>query len=469
VSVLSGTAAAVLPAACGYLVWRHIGGSGSRAERLAYAVPLSIVLVVLSMLLLLHVAGRYTLTGVFVLLAIITTAAQRRRAPDPTPVPATRIAWTGWAALVVIVAEAGLVLAGVAASPTFADWDAWAIWGMKAKAFFADQGVGGYLGHADAYEFSWPARPCLTALYQAFLYSGLGGMDEGAARLLHAALWASLLLAFHGNLRRRLGPDGALLWTAVLATVPNVTYQASAGVGNLALGVYLFALLSSLESAERRPLALVGPALLLCGAFHARDEGLVLGSLALACALLVDPAARWGLDWRRGAAPFVGLLLAAGALYALWYGLVRPYHIWDIRSMWFERDVPARLIRHRHEILPILGAVGAELAVPQEQTLASPLEHSLGVALLWPLFALACLALVLGRRWRSDPTALRCALLAWGGLLVYTLGFILFPYQDFNDIANNWIYVLDRHAVALVPLAVRTAAGAFAPTAAPDV
>jgi hypothetical protein len=64
--------------------------------------------------------------------------------------------------------------------------------------------------------------------------------------------------------------------------------------------------------------------------------------------------------------------------------------------------------------------------------------------------------------------ALRCALLAWGGLLIYTLGFILFPYQDLNDIVNNWIYVLDRHAVALVPLAVRTAAGAFAPAAAPE-
>src|SRR5262249_46083901 len=157
-----------------------------------------------------------------------------------------------------------------------------------------------------AYEFSWPARPCLTALFQAFLYSCVGRVDEGAARLLHVGVWASLLALFHADLSPRLGANRSLLWTAVLATVPDLAYHASAGVGNLALGVYLFAVLSSLDRAARRPRALLAPALLLGGAFYARDEGLVLGSIAVLCAFFLDPAAGRGVRLRGALLPCAG-------------------------------------------------------------------------------------------------------------------------------------------------------------------
>jgi hypothetical protein len=44
---------------------------------------------------------------------------------------------------------------------------------------------------------------------------------------------------------------------------------------------------------------------------------------------------------------------------------------------------------------------------------------------------------------------------------MYTLGFMAFPYQDLGDLVNNWMFVLDRHALALVPLAVRAMASVF--------
>jgi hypothetical protein len=134
--------------------------------------------------------------------------------------------------------------------------------------------------------------------------------------------------------------------------------------------------------------------------------------------------------------------------------------------MWFEADVLPRLVRHGQEIPAILLGAGKELARPLQQTRSSPLEDTLGVALFWPLFGLAGLTLV--RRGRSDIVGLRCAVVAAGGLLIYTLGLILFPYQDLADVMNNWLFVLDRHALALVPMAARAMAGAFAPDAADE-
>jgi hypothetical protein len=127
--------------------------------------------------------------------------------------------------------------------------------------------------------------------------------------------------------------------------------------------------------------------------------------------------------------------------------------------MWFEADVVPRLFRHRQEIPAILLGVGRELSVPAEKTRFSPLEETLGVALLWPLFALAGVVAI--RRGRSDVTGLRCTAAAAGGLMIYALGLVLFPYQDLADVLYSWVYVLDRHAVALAPMAVRTAASAF--------
>src|SRR5262249_45190073 len=145
--------------------------------------------------------------------------ASRRRAV-PGAASGTALGWSGRVALVVIVAGAASIVGGVVASPCFSDWDAWAVWGLKAKAVFVDPDVRPYLAAADAYDFSWPPRPCLTAVFQAFLYACLGRVDEAGARLVHVALWASLLLIFHGSLRRRLAAGPALLWTALLATVP---------------------------------------------------------------------------------------------------------------------------------------------------------------------------------------------------------------------------------------------------------
>jgi hypothetical protein len=49
------------------------------------------------------------------------------------------------------------------------DWDAWAIWLFKAKAFYLDGGVKGFLARAGEFQ-SQPSYPLLVPLYGAFLF-----------------------------------------------------------------------------------------------------------------------------------------------------------------------------------------------------------------------------------------------------------------------------------------------------------
>jgi hypothetical protein len=300
------------------------------------------------------------------------------------------------------------------------------------------------------------------------VYLCLGRADEGAARLAHLVLTASLLLVFFADLRRRFNRDHSLVWTAVLITVPNLTYQCSAGVANPALGLYLFGALASLDGWEaRRGLGrAAGPALLLGGALLARDEGVFLGGLVMFGAFVVRPPRVPRAGWREVGRACAVIVLVTGALYGLWAAQERPRTAWDIRSTWLDPTVPARLFDHRHDVAGLLGAVTGELVRPLEQARSSPLEQALHVALVWPLFASACL--FQRRVWRTDPMGFRSALIAGSGIAAYTLGFLAFPYQDLADIENNWIYVLDRHAIALLPFAVRAMASAFSAPAGGD-
>jgi len=460
-----GAIALLIPAVAGFFLWRRLHTRSSGLEALAYALPLGVVAVAVEMVASSLLYGGYTLAILLVplLLVGVACAVSWRRpiepAPEDRPAPP---GWVGRAALVILAAEVGLVLAELGASPTLTDWDGWAIWGLKAKAFFIDGSLRTYFDRTNVYEFSWPGRPCLSSMLQAFVYTGLGRVDEAAARLAHVALWMSLLLMFYVNLRLRCGIDSSLVWTAALATVPNLTYQASAGVANPILGLYLFAALAAADRWEaqpgRGPLAAAG--LLLAGATLSRDEGLLLGTATVAAVFTIRrPGALRGRERLRAAG---GLCLAGGAAYGLWHLLLvsSPVPPVGIQTLWSAGpDLPLRLLDRRGDVPAILAAIGGELVRTSEQTRSSPLEEFLGIALLWPLFAAACLSL---RRLRqTDPMGLRCLVTTWAGLLFYTGAFLVFPYESLEDVLHNWVFVMDRHAIALAPMALRVMASAF--------
>jgi 4-amino-4-deoxy-L-arabinose transferase-like glycosyltransferase len=345
--------------------------------------------------------------------------------------------------------------------PYITDWDGWAIWGFKAKAFFIDHGFTGYLSQAQIYDFSWPARPCISSIFQAYAYLVGGQVNEAASRIVHLAGGISLLLIFYWTLRRRLSSSTAMIWTAMLATIPNLTSQATVGLGNILLAIFLFSAVSSLDRyrTEGRAGYLIAASAFLGFALLTRDEASGLCAICVAVALFFAPCPRFT---SRGRMIVKTIMALAGAiiLYSLWMRLIDPYHIKTLRSEWLKPGILQRAFQHLRDLEGVLALFLAQFAAPSKQTLASPLEKYLGVAFFWVIFAFVFvfsgIRSILNRRTipigQQNELATICGFCAALGLIAYSAGLWLFPYSSLNDL-EYWCNVLNRHILSLVPLA----------------
>lgn len=454
--------ALLLPPVLGYLLWdRVVVREGrDRLEALGMALPLGAGVTVLLSLILAPIGfGAGAVSAVLALAGVACLLL--RPAPGPGPGAGRVPRWLAAACLSAVLAQLALVAAGVAREGRLTDWDAWAIWGMKARAFYLDGGADAYLARGEELAFSWPSRPPLTALFQAFVYAGLGRPSEPAARGFHVLLYVSVLLLLFSALRRRHAPAAAAVGVALFATLPNLAYHASSGVANLALGAYLLALLLALERAAEQGR---GPALLAVGllagfAALTRDEGRWLAAIAVAVRLAVGAAQ--GLSLARLAKAGAATAAIAAAVYAPWAVAVARSGAPGLLETWSPAQTLGRVGAHLTDAPAVLRMIGAELLLPVEQTRASPFESALGLALLWPSFAIALILLPCAPR--RDPLAWAAGLSALGGIALYAAGLWLFPYADLADLQHHWLYVLDRHLVSLAPAAAYAVVAALAP------
>ncbi|MBI4436843.1 MAG: glycosyltransferase family 39 protein [Candidatus Omnitrophica bacterium] len=99
-------------------------------------------------------------------------------------------------------------------------WDAWSIWGQKAKAFALRRSV-------DLSFFTDPSRfyahqeyPLLLPLSESWIYLTLGKIDEQTVKLLFPLFTLSFLVLFWGSFRREKSRQTSLLLVTLLATLP---------------------------------------------------------------------------------------------------------------------------------------------------------------------------------------------------------------------------------------------------------
>ena len=158
---------------------------------------------------------------------------------------------------------------------------------------------------------------------------------------------------------------------------------------------------------------------------------------------------------------FVSAVIAgAAAVYSLWPNMVKPFDVFDLRSLWLTPDLPQRAFQPLRDLTAVLALIGGELAHPARQALATPFEEWLGVALFWVIFGIVfvfCAVRAIWRRneipiLRQNEMAAKCGLCAVLGLAAYSAGMRLFPFTSLDDLVS-WINVLNRHILSLVPLA----------------
>jgi len=119
-------------------------------------------------------------------------------------------------------------------------WDAWAIWLFKAKAFYLDGNLAGFLARAGEFDCQ-PSYPLLIPLYGTFLYKLAGAPAEHLAKAMSPCFFFSLLGAFYYLARRFGSRPVALAFTAMLANLhmANIVAFELAGYADTALSVYL--------------------------------------------------------------------------------------------------------------------------------------------------------------------------------------------------------------------------------------
>lgn len=368
-------------------------------------------------------------------LACAVGAGRLALARSPTPPPPrrarTRIALASTvASLGAMAVVAAFALAGFRDKP-LAEYDGWAIWGMKARALATLGSADPAVFAADAYARLHLEYPLLLPLLHSLPLQAADGFASNTVLLSALAIGVAGLLAIWAILREVVQPPLLLAFLAAIACAPVFLLQLQTGYADVPLAVLVAA---GLASAGRWLVRNEGPWLAVATLFFAaaaltKNEGLLFAASALVPLVVVA----------RGRRPTAALALLAVALtYVPWrlYMLVHDLEApdYDLSSSF---DLP--FVAGRLDRVPVAG----------EQLLRDALDpRRLGLLLV---LGLACVvvALLAGRR-DLGVLAGGFALLSFAGL---TWIYVLTPYDVAFFLSTNSSRVVVAPVLAVAALA----------------
>jgi hypothetical protein len=327
------------------------------------------------MLLVGLAGGRWTLPVILVPWGLVVAGwGWRQWRPEPeagaggvsadagtpsAPGPAAEPKWLAPAGWILIAATTLLAVFQVLIPMSaWGNWDAWAIWNLKTRAFWTAGSLPLSYLLDFRYDFSHPDYPPGMALIQTYLGLWAGGLSETLLRAL-SPVWHLALVIVLAGLGRELGLQGERwLVAGAYGLMPRIFEQAHNGYSDLALaagvaGVLLFLVRASKGEAAPWTVAL------FCGiAGMIKGEALVLSA---GCGALI------GLWWLLKRIRF-GPAAAAWALMLVllvpWRATVVSLHI----KSTFEVK-PSRMVSQFPVYMPyvlkaaFVDALGPELTV----------------------------------------------------------------------------------------------------------
>lgn len=327
--------------------------------------------------------------------------------PPPRPRSRERVA------VAVVWSAAGLALAfGLLLVHTrpLGDWDAWAIWTLKAEFLVGNDSLPTEVFTSQTYRFSHPDYPILLPLLEAMHLRAIGRVNSSE---IHVVMWL-LLAAWLGGMAHLtrgvlrsafavplLLAGATLLVPQLLSAYADAPVAMFLSVGALALGRWLMT--------SSRP-DLVLAIILLGGAAGLKNEG-ILG----ACALLVAAAA--ALGFARENRPHLRRLILAGGVMVLL--AILPWRLWL-----FSHHV-AGDFRISDALNPVFLFERVDRLWPALQGLTSTLGRVASAAVFVPL-AIALMICVRGPHWKLVRFYATASAIYLGALLwVYWIS----PYE----------------------------------------
>jgi hypothetical protein len=227
----------------------------------------------------------------------------------------------GWAAIpaTLTLLALGVVLAGSLSTP-LQEWDAFAIWGLKAKvlAHAALRPIPPYF-HDLSLSYSHLDYPLMMPFLTAGAYAAMGGVDDQAGKLVSVFLDVLVVPVIYLGLRWKLRRPPAAFLTAILALLPAMFRYGGTGCADLPLAMFyagsIFYLAKWLAEPQWPNLALA----ILFSTFAAftKNEGAVL-ALANGAVILGFGLWRGRRRHRIGAVAFFAGLLLLNAAWLIW-------------------------------------------------------------------------------------------------------------------------------------------------------
>lgn len=335
------------------------------------------------------------------------------------------------APLVIIAAGLVMVLVVTLSSP-LVEWDAFAIWGFKAKvvAHEALRPIPAYF-HDLSLSYSHLDYPLMIPFLTAGAYAAMGTVDDQTGKLVSVFLGVLLVPLVYLGLRWKLRRLPAACLSAILAMLPVVFRYEGVGCADLPLTVFyagsILYVVRWIDGRQGRDLVLA----ILFSAFAAftKNEGAVL-ALINGVVILGFGLGSARRRARKGAAVFFASLLAVDAPWLIWSRSLPRTHE-DYGAKLLSSAIVTHLPRLK-EIIPAMLAQAAEF-----QTWG----------LLWIL--LGAMAL-LGWRAFARPYVLALWVLLALHLMAYVVVYSVTPWH----LATLMPMTMDRLLLHTVPAVI---------------
>ncbi|HEX5053495.1 MAG TPA: glycosyltransferase family 39 protein [Planctomycetota bacterium] len=375
-------------------------------------------------------------------LALALARASRRVAPAPRLAPRAR-----FASVVLLTVLAGCfgAVALKALGLGLYEWDAFAIWALKAKVIAGDGLVPRPAYFSDvSLSYSHLDYPLMVPLQMVGVFAVLGRVDDQLAKLPEVLCYVGLMALVFSFCRRRTSLPTALAVTVLVLAAPCTLRHAGSGMAEVQLMAFYTAsvvcVIEWREAPRWRTSALCG----VMSAFAAltKNEGLALGAINCVAMVAFPPPRGSG---RR-------LWGGAGLCALVFVVLVLPWLVWSHCIPRTHGDylgnLSARTFVDNAARIPVIAAAFAG-------QVTAVAEHGL----LW-LVLLGTAAL----RWRTFGGAtIRVAwLLLVLHLLSYALIFVVTPHDVRWHMASS-LHRLVLHALPLAGMLVAMHLSAPAP------
>jgi len=312
------------------------------------------------------------------------------------------------------------------------EWDAFCIWGLKAKVLINEslRSNPSYF-HDRSLEWSHLTYPLLLPFLTSGIYGVLGCVDDRLGKLVPVLIYIAMSLVIYSALRWKLSRPRALCLLALQMAMPSTIWWAGSGNADLALALFhgaaVFFLARWLEEDDGRDLLL--SALFAAFAAFTKNEGQALaladGAVLLLFSLL----------------PFNRLRLARTGLFAaVVAALALPWFLWSRGLPHTDENYSARIsLAAIVSNLPKAGIVAREFAA-QAVTVRQ-------WGFVWVLLALS--GVFCRRAWRRACVRALWALLA-AQLAIYAAVYLVTSW----DVEELLRVTLDRVPLHATPLAI---------------